>query len=77
MKGSRRRRRGRWKSIGRGESGDVKERLYDNPLVVIAILTFVLVGADERIKSIETVDKRGSKVVSEICCKAQFKINEQ
>ncbi len=77
VKVSRRRRRGRWKSIGRGESGDVKERLYDNPLVVIAISTFVLFGADERIKRMETVEKRGSKVATEICSKAHFKINEQ
>jgi hypothetical protein len=55
----------------------VKERLYDNPLVVIAIFIFVLVGADERIKRLETVEKRRSKVATKICCKAHFKINEQ
>jgi hypothetical protein len=54
----------------------VKERLYDNPLVVMSILTFVLVGADERIKRLETVEKRRSKVATEICSKAHFKINE-
>jgi hypothetical protein len=57
-------RRGRWKNIGRGESGDVKERLYDNPLVVTAILTFVLVGAF-------------TEMITEICSKAHFKKNEQ
>ncbi len=50
----------------------MEERLYDNPLVVSVILTFVLVGAGERIKRIETVDKRRSKVVT-----GYFKINEQ
>ncbi len=51
--------------------------IYDNPLVVIAIFTFVLVGADEEITRIETMEKRRSKVATEICCKAHFKINEQ
>ncbi len=53
----------------------MKESLYDNPLVVTDILTFVLVGADERIKIIETVEKRRSKVATEICSKPHFKIN--
>ncbi len=51
----------------------MKERLYDNPFVVTAILTFVLVGAEERIKSMETVEKRGVRWLLKFVVKLTLK----